>query len=673
LILRAPPPGPKLGPTAAQGLSPEQAKPSFEGLSPEAAMIDIEERRAKGAGRVAIETLVEICGNEPGIPAFEAEALDVSARGMHLRTAYLPEEGAPLVCRFEDRGREIVVEGLVAWRKESEKGGDFGVSFTALDSRSVDALKTLLRTGDGDGTEAGDQSDGSRVRLHIEGLGSPMKARVRGGSGTQKIQVGSSLEFLKVGRRLEVEDVEAGSRRAALIDGVEVLINPKTSVPQLVVALRYEGAHEDTPQPTTTDLSDRDEPAPGLRLSGDKVTTDAGSRDDADPEPSGEQPEATDEDDDDDLEAGVSAATRTARKLGNAAENAGVAARDASERAARWGASALRGLGKTLGGKIAGMRRKAPQKRRSTAPAPEGPISGEGRRLRPQSGKSEPPPAPERKRPAPKHVAIGAAAAVLLGTVGAMALRGGSNETAKAPDTATAPAAPVAAGPGAPTSPAAAAVTPSTPGAPVTANVPLFGPTPLATLEPAPLGPPPTGDGASEEALELAAAKSATPPEAEDEEFMDVPGSRGSDASKKSDASAKKPEDVAPFGNGRLHLPVISRLRLDGAGSELRGQADATGFTVLIPGRKLMEQGAALAKRDPRIARVRTTNTPGGAQVRMTFKDGVPAYRVRLRRDFVELLISAPEEKPKKASLPATPAKSAAKSLPAVKPTAAKK
>jgi hypothetical protein len=473
-------------------------------------MMDIQERRAKGAGRVAIDTLVEICGNEPGIPAFEAEALDVSARGMHLRTAYLPEEGAPLVCRFEDHGREIVVEGLVAWRKESEKGGDFGVSFTALDSRSVEALKTLLRTGEGESGGSADPSDGSKVRLHIEGLGSPMKARIRGGSGTQKIQVGSSLEFLKVGRRLEVEDVEAGSRRAALIDGVEVLINPKTSVPQLVVALRYDGVSEDTPEPTTTDLSDRDAPAEGLRLSADAVTTDAGKNDDVDPEPSGDQPEAS-EDEDDDLDAGVSAATRAARKLGDAAENAGVAARDASARAARWGAAAFQGIGKALGGTLAGMKKKAPEKRRSTAPAPESSHSTESRRLRPQSGKSEPPPAPVRKRPAPKHVAIGAAAAVLLGTVGAMALRSGSSPQAKAPDASTAtPATPAV--PVAPAAPAAAPLTPSMPGSPVTANVPLFGPTPLATLEPAPLGPPPTGDAATEEALELAAAKAATRP-----------------------------------------------------------------------------------------------------------------------------------------------------------------
>ena len=67
-------------------------------------MTEIQERRADNAGRVRVETLVEVCGNEPGIPAFEAEAVDVSARGMHLRTAYLPDNGAPLVCRFEDGG-----------------------------------------------------------------------------------------------------------------------------------------------------------------------------------------------------------------------------------------------------------------------------------------------------------------------------------------------------------------------------------------------------------------------------------------------------------------------------------------------------------------------------------------------------------------------------------------
>src|SRR5262245_304315 len=208
---------------------------------PRQAMTDAQERRAPGTNRVSLDTLVEICGNEIGTPAFEAEALDVSARGMHLRTAYLPEEGAPLVCRFEDQGREIVVEGVVAWRKESKKGGEFGVKFTALDSRSVDSLRELVKKDIAEQKDGNDEtSRGSRVRLHIEGLGSPMKARVRTG-GSQKVKVGSNLEFLKVGRKLEIEDLEAGGRREARIDGVEVVVDAQSQVPQLVVALRYEG------------------------------------------------------------------------------------------------------------------------------------------------------------------------------------------------------------------------------------------------------------------------------------------------------------------------------------------------------------------------------------------------------------------------------------------------
>src|SRR3954470_22310065 len=107
-----------------------------------------EERRTEGQGRMLVETLVEVVGNEPGTPAFEAESVDVSARGMHLRTAYLPDEGAPLVCRFEEHGREIVVEGVVAWRREGARGGEFGVEFTALDARSVDALRDMCESGD---------------------------------------------------------------------------------------------------------------------------------------------------------------------------------------------------------------------------------------------------------------------------------------------------------------------------------------------------------------------------------------------------------------------------------------------------------------------------------------------------------------------------------------------
>ena len=108
------------------------------------------------------------------------------------------------------------------------------------------------------------------------------------------------------------------------------------------------------------------------------------------------------------------------------------------------------------------------------------------------------------------------------------------------------------------------------------------------------------------------------------------------------DKDVGRPEDVAPWGRGKVKEPTIHRLRLDSPGAALRGSAESTGFSVIVPSRKVMEAAAGIAKRDPRIARIRATNTAVGAQVSIQFKGPVPAYKVRLRKDYVEFLISAP-------------------------------
>src|SRR5690606_28107165 len=146
-----------------------------------------EDRRSPGVPRVPIATLVEICGQDGVVPAFEAESCNVSGLGMQVRTSYLPEIGDSLVCRFDHEGTEILVEGKVAWRSEGEDGGEFGIQFTALDAGSVDVLQQLGTASASTAPEA-DLDDelpragsepGSKVRLHIEGLGAPMKARVQ--------------------------------------------------------------------------------------------------------------------------------------------------------------------------------------------------------------------------------------------------------------------------------------------------------------------------------------------------------------------------------------------------------------------------------------------------------------------------------------------------------------
>jgi len=622
-------------------------------------MTEIQERRADGAGRVRVETLVEVCGNEPGIPAFEAEAVDVSARGMHLRTAYLPDSGAPLICRFQEGGREIVVEGRVAWRREGSRGGEFGVEFTALDSGSVGALRELCDGAGEQGAPPEAAHDakseiGSRVRLHIDGLGSPMKARVRE-TGSKNVQVGSNLEFLKVGRKLELEDLEAGGRREAQIDGVSVAIDPITRVPQLVVQLRFAGAEDTTPEPSVASLHFGEKEPKGFKIPASAVTTGAP------PKVRDNDDDSAEDEEDDDADA---AALRG--KIGEAAANAGEAVQSAGAAVARLSARAAHGMGglfKGAGLKVLALTKRAepaPQ-RRTTAPAPHGNKSVEGQRLRPQSsanvnGVSEEA-APVEARPAlsRKKVMLGAGGVVLLATVAAAATHFAGSSAPPGAHASQTPAVTTLAPPstGAPLSATPENLAPTSNGI-ASANVPLFGPTPMATMEPAPLAPPP-GSPAAVEAQERAEAKSnltgaPISNAAADEAFSDESSDdgKGDSKSSKDDSKSEKKTDTTPWGHGKLRSPTIYRLRLDAPGGKLQGALLPTGFTVLVPNHKVMEAGGGIAKRDNRISSVRTSNRTEGAEVSFRFRDSIPAYRVRLRRDYMEILIGEAETKESK-------------------------
>jgi hypothetical protein len=166
----------------------------------------------------------------------------------------------------------------------------------------------------------------------------------------------------------------------------------------------------------------------------------------------------------------------------------------------------------------------------------------------------------------------------------------------------------------------------------------------MATMEPAPLGPAPEGSS------QVAAPQKAAQPEqkaeaavASDETFEDSPRDSASPDSRERDKSS--PADVKPWGRGTVKTPTIHRLRLDGPGTAIKGEIGSSGFAVFLPGRKVMENGAGIAKRDKRIAKVTTQNSGSGARVHFRFRDEVPGYRVRLRKDFVEFLLSAPVKK----------------------------
>jgi hypothetical protein len=167
----------------------------------------------------------------------------------------------------------------------------------------------------------------------------------------------------------------------------------------------------------------------------------------------------------------------------------------------------------------------------------------------------------------------------------------------------------------------------------------------MATMEPAPLGPPPDAEASrasGDEDVESREKAEAIRSLAQDESFDDPPPKPKTTGAK--GQSNAQSSDVKPWGRGRMHMPTIHRLRLDAAGAALAGTATSTGFSVNLAGRKVMESAAAIQRRDRRIARVKIKNSGTGAAVSFVFRGEVPSYRVRLRKDFVEFLISAPDK-----------------------------
>jgi PilZ domain len=508
--------------------------------------MNTEDRRAPGATRLPFDGLVEV-GGALG-PSFEAQAVNVSEDGMHLRTAYLPEQGQPLTCRFDaGSGQSVLVSGEVVWSQGAEKGGEFGVRFTDMDADSVESLKHLC--GVTVAPEAAPQPvhSGSKVRLHIDGLASPMRAKIRD-ARTTAVTVGSDLSFLQVGRPLELEDAQSGRKRPASIDRVEVAVDPASQVPQLVVTLRY--ADVQAPVPAESAAAGR-----------------------------GWAPAASATSGADDLAAVEEASAKMKGALARSFTRVGPAVERLAERA--------RTMVTLLANR--GDRDRSPV-RRTTAPPPGGALHASGRRVvRGDEGMAGDPGALDAaaKTMTTKRKAVIATAVMCTAVIGAIAMKKSHHDGS--PDAAAGSAA--AATDVAP--PAAPAPQPAAP-EPVTAPAPQSAaPMPLAA-----------------------------------------------DDSEGSSRSHKKHAHVAPFGNGPVHHGNVLRLKMDSAIEAIEGAQQPTGFTVKIPGRKAVEAAAPLAARDSRIAAIKVENQGAGAELSVTFKDGVPNYQVMARGDTLVIALA---------------------------------
>ncbi len=617
-----------------------QASESVNAISTvTAASTDADVRRPRGSTRVPFDGVVEV-GGELG-PPFEAQAVDVSGTGMHLRTAYLPETGQTLSCRFEAGRETVIATGEVVWHREAGRGGEFGLRFIDLDAESANALERMT-------DRARLNVPGAKVRLHIEGLGAPMRARVKGTTSSE-LTVGSELGFLQVGKHIDLEDAESGRRRPAYIDRVEVEINPSSRIPQLVVALKYEDAEEDmadehVPNATPAGDSgdhDHEHAAPARRETQQIATMNV------DDDLHAHSPEARDDGQDQEVDVRISEpmphnemnARVAPRAYGADAEDDddlanGMALKGPVARAASKVAPALERFAKRTKTTAMLLMDKAKARRfsesspirRTTAPPPGGGLTTAGRKVvrnEPSFADKSPPAASplvglmaDRKR----MTIIGAGAVAVLAIGVAFAAK---KPAAPPGDTVTA-SAPIAADPTVATPAPAGAILPG-------------------ALPPAPIVPSmPT-------TVEIASSATSDPFMADKNPVGDSSESR---------PNAKKPGiKVAPFSNGGISRGNLLRLKMDGAIEKIQGAQQPTGFTVHLPGRRSLEPAAPLALRDARIGSIKVANDPSGAELSVTFKDGVPRYTVRAKGDQLEIVLASPNATNATAAQDSTPAK----------------
>ncbi len=551
-------------------------------------------------------------------PSFEAQAVNLSEEGMSLRTAYLPEVGQPVMCRFDaGQGMSVVAAGEVLWKDDMGDGGEFGIRFTNLDGQSTVALQRILGMAE-DGQIAMADPHGRKVRLHIEGLASPMRARIKAQAETG-VTAYSELGFLQMGKPLELEDASSGNRRPALIDRVEVEVNGESRIPQLVVSLRYDDtdgramairhapshhdqqhAHQEVPVDEDPQHEDEqhashehdDAIVPGPSAHG----TPSGEHE----APAVEVKTNHEEDVDEESNKLKSAFARNAAKVTPALL---AWAKRAKITAALLAAKARRGRG-------TGDDVEIPM-RRTTAPAPGGGLHASGRKVvrgsapdghlrafeDEQSGAN----AGENQgkkasgiasKITKKRVAIASTVGIALILV-FFAMR----KPAAGPQLASAP----------PGDASGTAQTSSAPGAgaPGAANAQPGAGKPLA---------PPNDP--------LAAAAAAM-------NGGSAPGHKGG-----------KP---IPFTNGPVGAhPNVIKIKMDGNIDGIQGATQPTGFTIVTPNRKSMDPTNTLAGKDPRFADVQVSNEAGGAEFNVTFKDGVPNYLVRAHGDTLELVLASP-------------------------------
>jgi hypothetical protein len=152
------------------------------------------------------------------------------------------------------------------------------------------------------------------------------------------------------------------------------------------------------------------------------------------------------------------------------------------------------------------------------------------------------------------------------------------------------------------------------------ANVPLFGATPMTTVESVPPPPPPA----------MAAGPEPTP------ETGDVAGGSSDD----DDEELKKEWGERSVKNGNK-----LKLKLDGEADGFRASQGEQGFTLVVPGRKFVGSASELARKDKRLSMLNVVNKPDATEITVEFKGDAPEYAVKAKGETIEISLAGGDKK----------------------------
>jgi hypothetical protein len=637
---------------------------------------------------------------------YEADAIDLSIGGISLKTAFLPDVGSELDCRFVldgDDPRTVHARGQVVWAKDhGNVAGAFGLCFTDLSKSDRAAIEKRCAPKNEKQSKAGPtavdphannavvnaETADERVRLRLSKMNEPLKAKVRQ-QVDDAVVVAMDLSFITLGDHVEVESSTGKSK--GILEDVRVDVDASSQCARLVLTISLDaGAAHDrsarhaalimpskptavapreartiAAKPSNNDAAviasahdeDKLHPAPSIQGTGTEVLSSKESAARADAA-------ANTTDESSDEQSALASQSSTPAWLVSAMMRFRVTSRSAWDKAApaikrafaalvAFAMSFTAKIRATVTGKPMSLPSAAKGQRETNAKSTPGANKPILRKQKPAAELVEDASAIDSTAPSirRKYAMMGLAAFGLSAIVFALA----TSERERRPQ----PPRPQVAVTSASTDPPTNSTSPmaSTSDTPVT-NTATSTSTPTGerenngTVESAPASEPSLAlRSRSAMPSDLVAAARSRNANVDSEHptvrrEASVPTwARSARSMAASNAPAPMAANVTvrPLGSPAVRTGTVLRLRLDGPITNLTGGASgADSLTFRVQGRRALDRAAAFVRMDPRIAGAGAYNRGGNMELTLRFHGSAPPFYARARGDVLEVTLAAP-------------------------------